>query len=282
MKSLSVYLVACATASACAVGSSRPPGFAAPDAGVATDGQRPASSRDGGMPPAPADDGGTAWPPPDGAVGRDASLPPSMARRDAGTAMDSGPAGMDAAVDAVTPAVDAGPPEPPLEVPAGDHVVASADFMPTTGVDGYDISERFRVGWRFEVPAGETWQIDGVGFHNRDGAGSVFGALVALDGGDDLPDSPDLSTPDVLAVNTGPLAGRGHVVVPMDRSLTSGWYAIIFGTEAFGASAMGEYVGPSNGHVPIAGQQPPFTILQTTGATFVQRPGARFFLFVRD
>jgi len=191
--------------------------------------------------------------------------------------MDAG--GADSGVDA---AIDAGPPEPPLVMPDGFHVVASADYALTTGHSGFAISERFWVGWRFSVPEGETWEVDGVGFHNRGGSGDVFGALVDLDGPDDLPDSVDLTSADVRDVELAPLAGRGHVVAPVTATLTSGWYAVVFGTSAFGASATGEYVGPSTGHVPVVGQQPPFTILRDTGATFDQRPGPRLFLLVRD
>ena len=67
----------------------------------------------------------------------------------------------------------------------------------------------------------------------------AFAAIVALDGETDVPDSIDLSTPDLLGpaildlVPTGPGGADRSAILPM--VLEPGWYALGFGSGAFGA-----------------------------------------------
>ena len=65
-----------------------------------------------------------------------------------------------------------------------------------------------------------------------------FLALVALTGPEDVPDSLDLSTPDVLASAVVPLTHRAEVVsAPLDVNLSPGWYAVAIGSNYLGATA---------------------------------------------
>ena len=113
--------------------------------------------------------------------------------------------------------------------------------IPPHGLSGGSsiIPEQFLM-IRFEVSGlVRTSQIGGLVGSFGENA-QVFGAIVALTDRDDVPDSVDLSTPDVLghtlvratepaSVNAGKLAVE----------LSEGWYAIVFGTGRFGATSDG-------------------------------------------
>jgi len=68
----------------------------------------------------------------------------------------------------------------------------------------------------------------------------LFAAVVALTGPNDEPDSIDLSTPDLVgtAVIKVPITGSagGEVSTLLPATLNPGWYALGFGTGAFGAA----------------------------------------------
>lgn len=87
-------------------------------------------------------------------------------------------------------------------------------------------------GVRFEVT--EPIKINRVGASFGYGSGDdPFAAIVQLDGAIDLPDSFDLSTPDVLARTTIPVAfnDSGDRYGAMDLDLQPGWYALMIGGE---------------------------------------------------
>ncbi|MCA9170686.1 MAG: tandem-95 repeat protein, partial [Planctomycetales bacterium] len=94
-------------------------------------------------------------------------------------------------------------------------------------------------GIRFEVV--EPLHVDRVGgnFLFFSGTGP-FAAIVELDDVNDLPDSVDLSTPDVVATTIVPLAFQddGDKRGDMDVTLEPGWYALMFGTEKFGSTGI--------------------------------------------
>jgi hypothetical protein len=63
-------------------------------------------------------------------------------------------------------------------------------------------------------------------------------ALVSLTGPEDVPDSLDLSTPDVLGAVVAPLDLQSEIIsVPLEVNLTPGWYAVAIGSNHFGAEA---------------------------------------------
>ena len=106
-------------------------------------------------------------------------------------------------------------------------------------VQGSGISSTVFSGVRFELTQPViTTQIGGHVFSPN--GGSFFGAIVALDDENDLPDSGDLSTSDVL--------GHTELTFPVlseeafgDLSLTlqPGWYALAFGSGLFGVTGNG-------------------------------------------
>lgn len=70
---------------------------------------------------------------------------------------------------------------------------------------------------------------------------TVFAAIVSLTGPTDIPDSFDLTTGDLVATTTFvvPEDALQPVSTSFPLSLTTGWYALVFGTGAFGADTVG-------------------------------------------
>lgn len=70
--------------------------------------------------------------------------------------------------------------------------------------------------------------------------GTFFGAIVALDDERDFPDSGHLSSPDVLGhtLLTFPTSSA-EVFGDLSLSLGPGWYALVYGSGLFGATADG-------------------------------------------
>lgn len=69
---------------------------------------------------------------------------------------------------------------------------------------------------------------------------TFFGAVVALDGPTDFPDSNDLSTPDVLGSTLlGFPEPSAEVFGSLDLQLDPGWYALIFGSGVLSANGDG-------------------------------------------
>lgn len=97
-------------------------------------------------------------------------------------------------------------------------------------------------GVRFEVDT--NTRVDAIGghfatFYSGDGYDSLFGALVALTGENDVPDSANLSTPDVLrTVSFDPTNPSSDHVIDIDPIwLSPGWYAVVFGGGLHGSVA---------------------------------------------
>ncbi|MEK6249569.1 MAG: hypothetical protein N2C12_15410, partial [Planctomycetales bacterium] len=92
---------------------------------------------------------------------------------------------------------------------------------------------------RFEVTTSDT-HINTVGGHFS-GLGidmDVFAAIVQLSGANDNPDALNLTGTDVLATTLIPLTtSPGLYTGDMNLTLQPGWYALQFGTGAFGAQA---------------------------------------------
>jgi len=136
-------------------------------------------------------------------------------------------------------------------------------------------SDRF-LAVNFEIT--ETTTIGSIGGHIIDRSGThspVFGAIVALSGPEDTPDSTDLSTSDVVGAT---------LLVPRDRSdnllgelvieLSPGWYALVLGSGLFGATGFAGAVttNTSDGVSQI------YSVDPSDGSTSVEPPGMRLFV----
>ncbi len=130
------------------------------------------------------------------------------------------------------------------------------------------------IGARFEVtnPGGvNTTDVgahmllfpqDIAGHPGSAGNGLIFGAIVALTGATDLPDSLNFSTPDVLGTTLmAAPSPSGEVSAPLAVHLNPGWYSLIFGGGFFGATGRGAL---PFGNAPILGNPTSFIFLLTS------------------
>lgn len=103
----------------------------------------------------------------------------------------------------------------------------------------------------------------------------VFGAIVALTGQFDFPDSANLSTPDVLGFTLlSPPNVSDSRAGNLRLTLRPGWYALVFGSNQFGATGS---AGAWANNVPN-GSQTIYTIRQSDGAHFFQSSVCRLFI----
>ncbi len=118
---------------------------------------------------------------------------------------------------------------------------------PGSGGGGIAIMDEQFVMMRFSFATSgpmRTYEMGGQ-FGGFRGNGYIFGAIVALSGANDVPDSVDLSTPDVLGTTLIPVFNEADP----DRSfitsgklsveLAPGYYAAVFGSGKFGATSDG-------------------------------------------
>jgi hypothetical protein len=95
---------------------------------------------------------------------------------------------------------------------------------------------------RFQITQPTNQATVGGYFGNSTGASrTIFAAIVALSDSADNPDSLNLTTPDLLATTLIPLGTATQTyespLGPLGLNLAPGWYALQFGTGAFGASS---------------------------------------------
>jgi hypothetical protein len=136
-----------------------------------------------------------------------------------------------------------------LLVPSGAaadpiRIFESGTPGPDGQTSGFSIGEAGFTGLRFFLPFAVTTDRIGGHFGGLGGV-DIFGAIVALSGPSDFPDSFDLSTPDVrgaarivLSPSGDPVPSR-VVSAPLDVGLTPGWHALLFGAGLFGTSGTG-------------------------------------------
>ncbi len=112
----------------------------------------------------------------------------------------------------------------------------------STSGQGVTVSSTFYTGWRFQVTDGPLITTD-IGAHfSGNGGATLFGAIVRLTGPQDSPDRFDLTSSDVLTttVFNGPAGSASQEIsTPLNIELQNGWYLVIFGAGAFGASSNG-------------------------------------------
>jgi hypothetical protein len=109
-------------------------------------------------------------------------------------------------------------------------------------IPGTNVNSDVYVGVRFDVTTSiATTKIGGhfVG-HPFNDAPEFFGALVRLSGPADLPDSDDLSTPDVVGQTLLSFTNPSSVSFgQLNVNLSPGWYGLVFGSGLFGTHATG-------------------------------------------
>ncbi len=151
---------------------------------------------------------------------------------------------------------------------------------------GIELTSNVWSGFRFQIvsPKGARLSRVGLQLKPEPGPGTIFAAFVRLSDSSDFPDDPALGGTDVIMVATisVPATDGSSVVVSstIDPMLAPGWYAVVFGTGAFGATL-------ANGGIPSAGgagclalpiPDSPFSIRQSDGLFILQ--GAEPHMFV--
>lgn len=156
--------------------------------------------------------------------------------------------------------------------------------VPAGPGSGIVLSSNIWSGFRFEITGGARIVGLGLEFTPEPGPGTVFGALVRLTGASDVPDDPALGGSDVLDVRSisVPSTGGAPVVAQaaLDVLATPGWYAVVFGTGAFGATLTGGTIpsGGGGGCRALPGSGYPFSLRQSDGMFILQ--GAEPHMFV--
>jgi hypothetical protein len=128
-----------------------------------------------------------------------------------------------------------------VSVPARAGVIyQSATAGGGPGGTNYVVAGSQFLGVRFQVTSPVQTSAIGGQFT---GSGTLFGAVVALEGPGDFPDTTNLSSPDVLG--TAVMAPTDSSA-PLSLTLTPGWYALVFGGGQFGASGGPAFAPNSN------------------------------------
>ena len=106
-------------------------------------------------------------------------------------------------------------------------------------VPATNVSSAVYTGVRFELTQPVITSQIGGHFVERT-SGTFFGAIVALDGENDFPDSGDFSTSDFLGETLLTFPNpSGEVLGDLSLSLEPGWYALVFGSGLFDATGEG-------------------------------------------
>jgi hypothetical protein len=137
-------------------------------------------------------------------------------------------------------------------------LLESATLGQTSLFGGTSITELQYVGWRFEIAT--ALEVDAIGGHllglPNVGNGQIFGALIRLASVDVFPEGDPFTPEETLAtVVFQPPLPSVELLVPLSVTLEPGAYALVFGSNLFGATG--------NGAIPNSSDQtdiPPTTI----------------------
>ncbi|MFO0676879.1 MAG: hypothetical protein U0169_10110 [Polyangiaceae bacterium] len=174
--------------------------------------------------------------------------------------VDSGiDAGRDVGVDAPFDAGSDGPPRTLVTVRCATS---------TTNGAGIAADTSFYTGWRFQVGTGGL-DVTALGARYGYAVDTTFVAIVALTSSADFPNSPTLTSTDVVATAILPATTTGSTSVEASFHLPAGWYAEIFGAGRFGASSGGSSL-PYGDTTPCSNGLPPITIRQSDGMNIQQ------------
>lgn len=155
-------------------------------------------------------------------------------------------------------------------------IFESAATGPTlqNGGSGTLIDDTFYTAVNFQITSTVTTGSIGAHMYGFNSA-PVFGAIVALASQFDVPDSPNLSTPDVLGFTLiNPPSPSDNRAGNLRLTLTPGWYALVFGSNQFGATGD---AGALSNNTPNGFSQI-YAIRQSDGAIIPQAGGPRLFI----
>lgn len=140
---------------------------------------------------------------------------------------------------------------------------------------GTTVSAQAYTAVNFQITSTVTTGSIGCHLIDFDDARAVFGAIVKLTGPNDFPNTPNLTSSDVLgATLMYPPYLSDNVAGNLRLTLTPGWYALVIGSGRFGAT--GE-AGAFGNNTPDGVSQP-YTINSTTGQIVFQATPVRLFV----
>lgn len=217
----------------------------------------------------------------------DTRVVPDAPGTDAPTALD---APSDVPVDAPADVPTDAPADAPVDASTTDAgsdagaggIVACAPVVPSGASSGLVCNDTFWPGFQFEVRA--TAHLFAVGVQGHVDAsvdGTVHVTVYRLTGSGVAPDVAAPSAvvaPTLIALPGG--IDSAVVPAPADAVLDPGWYALVVGTGAYGATATSATIpsGGGSGCISLPGSGYPFTIRRTDGSYILQ--GASPHLFV--
>ncbi len=120
-------------------------------------------------------------------------------------------------------------------------LLASAQLGETGRIGGTSITFAQYVGWRFETET--TLFVNRVGGHmltTSDPPGDIFAAIVRLANVDEFPQGTPFNPNEIVATTTfRPTFPSSEVLTPLVAELSPGSYALVFGSNLFGATGGG-------------------------------------------
>lgn len=152
-------------------------------------------------------------------------------------------------------------------------LVACAPEVPPGSSAGLVVSAMFWPGFQFQVTTAARLAAIGVQGHADAAAGSIHASVVRLGGPGappDLVDPADLVTRTLVSLPGGTVSPV--ITTPVDAPLAPGWYALVVGTGAHGASAASASLpsGGDRGCISAPGSGFPFSIRQSDGMLILQ------------
>jgi hypothetical protein len=152
----------------------------------------------------------------------------------------------------------------------------------TTGVGGIETDEIYYSGVNFFIPTTTIVSAIGGNFAAviSGGNNEIFGAIVPVTGQNAPPVPPDLSSgvlgTTLITLNVGRLDILSGT---LNLTLSPGWYAELFGSGQFGATAGLTLAAVTlNGQPDTSNGIVTYALRQSDGMQFLQAPGARYFV----
>lgn len=169
-------------------------------------------------------------------------------------------------------------------VPTPSKVECSPEFQHNENTVGLFVAPGSPIGWKFEVKGDCPRTLTRLGLNIRNGnevEGSVFGSIVALKKDDSRPLDPAKSPASVLKTVLLPLApyssGSKTVSAEVSITLVPGWYEVVFGVSALGATSTSATVHSGNTQ-SCSNHTHPFTIKTQNDTIILQGVGPHLFV----
>jgi hypothetical protein len=161
----------------------------------------------------------------------------------------------------------------------------SPEYQHNENTSGLSIYAGAPAGWKFEVKGDCPRTLTRLGLNIRNGSeteGSIFGLVAALPANDNRPIDPTRFPASVLKTVLLPLSpyssGSKTVSAEVSVELTPGWYEVVFGVGAYGATATSSTVHSGATGSCTDNNTHPFTIKTQEQEVILQGIGPYMFV----